>query len=148
MTHYTSYSYTGNEFSIPWCQSGFATEYANCVAGHVTATVTFQNLPAGYTGSWTTCNNQPGCTLGPYIPILSFSMAGAGTELTNNSPNVCFPSSETGGVTSFQFVNARALALLYQFRDHMVAASLKPLCSGVLVLSALINSAITWSRPH
>jgi hypothetical protein len=120
----TTYTYTGNPFSVPLCQSAYES-YPNvsCVSGSIAATVTFQNLPPNYTGSWTVCNAYPSCASVsvPYIPIISFSIGGGGTTLTSGSPNVCFPYpyGDEPEFTYFEFGNGlvsrwQMYALIFQ----------------------------------
>jgi hypothetical protein len=83
----TTYTYVSQPFN---CSPGLSPFTApplvgTCVGGALTATVTFSNLPSGYTGY---AGNTPPFGGAPYdtgslVPIASFSVAAAGFSITS-----------------------------------------------------------------
>jgi len=84
-----SYIYTGNPFSTAFCErTGFSAN--ECVNGNITASVTFNNLSPGFTGTLTSND------------IASFVIFGHGNRLTftSSTPNLCY-----NGPQFFSFSN-------------------------------------------
>jgi hypothetical protein len=85
----TTYAYTGAPFSLSDCQAewlGFGNPFVTCLAtGNLTATVTFADLPSGFSGAY--CYSVGGITC--QSTIASWSISGAGATL-NSTDNICY----------------------------------------------------------
>jgi len=98
----TTYTYNGNAFTSEFCTDFVTILGYQCVAGNVTASATFRNLPAGFTGI---LNGFPGpwqptnCSPGSVPCLMSFSIAAPTMTITSATPNVCL------GFRTFQFIN-------------------------------------------
>jgi len=91
----TTYAYAGNAFNVPQCQALFGNG-VNCVGGgSITATFTFKNLPAGYTGAYD--GQTP-----------SFSISGIGLSISSDSPySSLFPYSfifSHGSIVGWEYI--------------------------------------------
>ena len=95
-----TYTFTGPPLSTDAATCSYLQHYGECIGGSVTATISFSNLPLGYTGwaGWAgTCYNG----LVPCPAITSFTISGPGATITSATPGACLG----GNYDAFQFVN-------------------------------------------
>ncbi len=76
----TTYTYTGAPFDVPSCQSLYGGYDYECPEGRITGSVTFRDVPPGFTG----VVYERGNTLEPRIASHSFQLDGMGIAITSS----------------------------------------------------------------
>lgn len=113
------YVYTGQPFDIPACVANFGQGPPTCVSGSITAQVTFNNLPSGYTGLVGAASgtvNSGFCSLAPLtMPCVeSFTATASGVNITRTVPD---PTGVAGSNLLISFSGGAITGWLLTIQD-------------------------------